>query len=473
MNAKASWTLKDRFGVLAVRLLSTLIHWSGRGSATSLPGKLALRWHPDFLKALGQSLPPCVMLTGTNGKTTTATLLRDFFEADGRACLLNERGANLIYGITTRLAQRVRLNGTYQESMAVLETDEATVKQVAPALSPEFLTVSNLFRDQLDRYGELSTTARFIEAGLSDVQEAVFLNADDPLVVAMAREAKRHSLNVYYFGVEIHAHDATPSPVAEAVPHPQEVVVCPECGAAVSYHSQTLAHLGDWYCMACGTKRPPLDVKLRVVPESDAVEKCMTLELTTNDPHATFYLQSPLEGIYNAYNVAQAVTIALHYGVTSTAIQSGLSRHQSMFGRAESRTVQGKLVKIMLIKNPAGASEILKLVSADSSARVLVLLNDSYADGEDVSWIWDADFERLLQVHPKGERYVVGGSRAFDMANRLKYASMEEAWHPLAVQPDIQEALDVALASVQANETLYILPTYTALLALEGIWNKS
>ncbi len=470
MTAQTVWTFKDILCVIGVKLLSAFIRWTGRGSATSLPGKLALRWHPDFLKALGQSLPPCIMLTGTNGKTTTATLLRDFFEADGRACLLNERGANLIYGITTCLAQRVQFKGTYQEAIAVLETDEATVKQVSPALSPQILTVSNLFRDQLDRYGELSTTARFIEAGIPDVQEAVFLNADDPLVVAMSREAKRQGLSVHYFGVEVDAHDSTLSLLTQAIPHPQEVAVCPECGSAVSYHRQTLAHLGDWFCSACGTKRPPLDLKLRVLPESEALKQGMRLDLTTTNAHTTFLLQSPLDGLYNAYNVAQATAFALHYGVLPTAIQLGLSRHQSMFGRAESRMVQGRQIKIMLIKNPAGASEILKLVSADASARVLILLNDAYADGEDVSWIWDADFERLLQAHPQGERYVVGGSRAFDMANRLKYASLEQAWHPLAVEQEIQEGLKTALASVQGDETLYVLPTYTALLALEAGW---
>ncbi|XVJ51863.1 MAG: DUF1727 domain-containing protein [Vampirovibrio sp.] len=466
------WTLKEACLVWVIKGLSVLIRLSGKGSATSFPGKWALRQSPDFLSHLGQGLPPIrIMITGTNGKTTTATLLRDFFKADARPCLLNEKGANLIYGITTSLAQAIQWNGHFKAQACVLETDEATVPLVAPLLQPSDLAVTNLFRDQLDRYGELATTAAFIQQGIPHTTGTVFLNADDPLLVAMARHATRQGKGVLYYGLNLtHSRAAEgTSPISSLIPHPHEVAHCPECGASVSYHHHSFAHLGDWFCEACGFKRPDLDLALTPLTITDAGWS-LRVDSVTLGQGVVF--QSPLLGLYNAYNIAQALCIASHYGVSVQAMQHALTTHQAMFGRAETRVYQGKTLKIMLIKNPAGASEVLKTICADPQAHLLMILNDAYADGEDVSWIWDADFEQLLVAHPHGTQYTVSGTRAFDLANRLQHASLEEGWTPRVIEASLSNALQAAVASTPEASTLYILPTYTALLALESLWKN-
>jgi lipid II isoglutaminyl synthase (glutamine-hydrolysing) len=459
------WTLKDHVASLLVKAFSWAIRLSGKGSATSLPGKLALRWHPTFLNALAQHLPPWrIIITGTNGKTTTATFLRDIFHAGETPCLLNEKGANLIYGITTCLAQAVAWNGQYAAKVAVIETDEATVGKVAQAGKPSDLVVLNLFRDQLDRYGELSTTAGFIEQGIPYTTETLFLNADDPMLVGMGQKALQQGLRVIYFGLNVSADSSLQARtgLAHAVPHPQEVANCPECGQAVLYHSRSFAHLGDWFCNACGFKRPTLQASL--TPLALEAEGWL-LSLDHDVLGQGILLKSPLLGLYNAYNVLAGACVAGQYHTPVEAIQQALTIHQPMFGRSEKRLVAGKAVQIMLIKNPAGACEVLKQVCADKTAHVLIALNDAYADGEDVSWIWDADFEQLLSTHPNSERYTLSGSRAYELANRLEHATLLSNWHP-KVEPSLKTALIHALAGVEAGETLYILPTYTALLEL-------
>jgi len=459
------WTLKDTVASLLVKAFSWAICVSGKGSATSLPGKLALKWYPTFLNGLAQHLPPWrIMITGTNGKTTTATFLRDIFQAGGTPCLLNEKGANLIYGITTCLAQAVAWNGRYTAKVTVIETDEATVGKVAQAVKPSDLVVLNLFRDQLDRYGELSTTAGFIEQGIPHTRATLFLNADDPMLVGMGQKALQQGLRVIYFGLNVSAESnlQAPTGLAKAVPHPQEVANCPECGQAVLYHSRSFAHLGDWFCNACGFKRPTLQT--RITPLGlDANGGLLSLDDEVLGQG--ILLKSPLLGLYNAYNVLAGVCVAGHYHTSVEAIQQALTMHQPMFGRSEKRFIAGKAVQIMLIKNPAGACEVLKQVCADKTAHVLMALNDAYADGEDVSWIWDADFEQLLLAHPNSERYTLSGSRAYELANRLQHATLLSHWHP-NVEPCLKTALAQALAGVEEGHTLYILPTYTALLAL-------
>jgi lipid II isoglutaminyl synthase (glutamine-hydrolysing) len=470
------WNFNHSLAASIIKLISLAIQLSGKGSATSLPGKLALRLFPQALQGFSLHLPsPSIMLTGTNGKTTTATLIRDMFNAAKRPCLLNERGANLHYGIATALGQAISLVGRYSHHVAVIETDEATVGKVAPAIRPTALAVTNLFRDQLDRYGELSTTAAFIEKGIPHTQRHVFLNADDPMVVAMGRKALARGLSVSYFGMEAtttmlpasSSENVLVATLSQRIPHPQEAAACPECGETVAYHSKSFAHLGHWHCPACGTERPPLDVGIR----TGTIEASgWALHIAT--PEKSFTLHSPLFGNYNAYNIAQAVAIAGHYGVTETAMQAGLSAHEAVFGRAERRTVQGKSILIMLMKNPAGASEVLALGAKDPKARFLLALNDSYADGEDVSWIWDADFEQLLESHPQGERYSVAGVRAYDMANRLSLCSETPGWQPAHCGESLKPALEEALATLKVGETLYLYPTYTALLELDTLWKS-
>ena len=230
------------------------------------------------------------------------------------------------------------------------------------------------------------------------------------------------------------------------------------------YRSRSFAHLGDWFCDACGFQRPALDASITPLQvEADGWH----LRLDHHVLGQGILLKSPLCGLYNAYNILAGASVAGHYHTPVKAIQKALSTHQAMFGRSEKRVVEGKSVQIMLIKNPAGASEVIKTVCEDVHAHLLIALNDSYADGEDVSWIWDADFEQLLTSHPNAERYTVSGKRAYDMANRLQHATLKTDWQP-KVEHHLDRAFRTALVAVKDGETLYVLPTYTALLELEA-----
>jgi UDP-N-acetylmuramyl tripeptide synthase len=425
---------------------------SGRGGGTTLPGRLLLRLAPDALERLGAGLGRgSAIISATNGKTTTAAMISAALAAVGRAPVHNRAGSNMTWGVATALLEQRGEEGLF-------EVDEAWLPRVAEALDPRLIVLGNLFRDQLDRYGELERLADdWAELVAARAGRTRFvLNADDPLVADLGRDAdERPYPGVTYFGVE------DPAQALPELQHAHDAKHCRRCGAPYVYERAFVGHLGHYACPSCGASRPLPDVVAARV-ELDGMSGSRVLLRT---PGGERWLRLPLPGLYNVYNALAATAAARELGVEEDGIQRGLEAMRAVFGRVETIEVSGTPVAILLIKNPAGANEVLRTLRLERTAAGLDLwfaLNDRIADGRDVSWVWDADFELLA----RGVRRVTcAGTRAAEMAVRLKYAGWPE--EAIRVEEEIGASLDRAVR--EAPATLFALPTYTALLELRNL----
>jgi len=434
--------------VRLARLSRLLTRRLGRGGTTA-PGRLLLRLEPRALERLGSRLGGgSVLVSATNGKTTTASLLAGILRGAGQALVHNRAGSNMHWGVATALLDA----GRAPAELGLLEVDEAWLPEVARRLGPSAIVLSNLFRDQLDRYGELETLAeRWAEmVATGPPSTALVLNADDPLIADLGRGRP----NVAYFGIE---DDGLALP---GLQHAADSKQCRNCGHAYVYEVAYLAHLGRYRCPNCGRERPQptvaaRTVRLRGMEGSD-------IELET--PQGTTSVSLPLPGVYNVYNALSAAATALELGVGLEQVRGGLETVSAAFGRTERLRVGDRDLSILLVKNPAGANEVLRtLLLAEEELDVWVALNDGIADGRDVSWVWDADFELLAG---RVRRVTCSGTRAEEMALRLKYAGV-------TVEPrvdrSVERSLDAALEDGRDGAPLYALPTYTALLELRDL----
>jgi lipid II isoglutaminyl synthase (glutamine-hydrolysing) len=426
--------------VAAARAAGALSRRSGRGG-TSLPGKLLMRLEPHAIAQLAARLRNgCAVISATNGKTTTAAMVAGILERTGARLVHNRAGANMAGGVATAL-----LDASRDADAGLFEVDEFWLGQVVDELRPRALLLANLFRDQLDRYGELDTIADRWARVAAGTDAALVLNADDPIVADLGRE---HGAT--YFGVEDDG-----MALAE-MQHAADAKHCRRCGAPYVYDAVYLGHLGRYHCESCGARRPEPQVAARDV----ALEGVRGARFLLTTPGGAREIALPLPGLYNVYNALAAAALALTLGATLDQVADGLRAVSPAFGRAETLLVDGRELSILLVKNPAGANEVLRtLVLEDGEHDLFAVLNDNIADGRDVSWIWDADFEVLA---PRVRRATCSGTRAAEMALRLKYAGVPA--DRLAVEPNLDAGLDRAL-SVGAGP-LYALPTYTAMLAL-------
>jgi lipid II isoglutaminyl synthase (glutamine-hydrolysing) len=426
--------------VVAARAAGALSRRSGRGG-TSLPGKLLMRLEPHAIAQLAARLERgSAVISATNGKTTTAAMVAGILERTGARLVHNRAGANMAGGVATAL-----LDGPRDADTGLFEVDEFWLGQVVGELRPRALLLANLFRDQLDRYGELDTIADRWAAVAASTDAALVLNADDPTVADLGRDA-----GASYFGID---DDAVA--LAE-MQHAADAKHCRRCGAPYRYDAVYLGHLGRYHCESCGATRPEPQVAAREI----ALNGVRSARFTLSTPDGDRGIDLPLPGLYNVYNALGAAALALQLGATLDQVAAGLAAVSPAFGRAETLRVDGRELSILLIKNPAGANEVLRtLVLEDGDHDLLCVLNDNIADGRDVSWVWDADFEVLA---PRVRRAVCSGTRAAEMALRLKYAGMPN--DRLVVEPDLDAALDRALGG--GAGALYALPTYTAMLAL-------
>lgn len=455
-----------------------------RGGGTTLPGLVARRIDPQTLRKLAARLPQGVtLLSGTNGKTTTTRMIAATLAADGRTLLHNRAGANLVSGVTTTALAGAALDGRLRAQIALFETDEAAFPAVAAETNPRLVVLHNLFRDQLDRYGEVDTVAAGWRAALERLPETttVLLNADDPAVAALGEGL---TARVRYYGLNDVRH------AAGAAAQIGDARFCRRCGAPYRYTALFYAHVGHYRCETCGATRP--------MPVY-ALER---LELHGAD-HATLYLtfpggamevHLPLPGLYNAINALAATATCLELGIAAPCIRAALERFDAAFGRIERIDAGGRPLLIALIKNPVGATETVRMLTESRIAHIahgsevssaasphdsrriapdtyhapldlhlLILINDRHADGTDVSWLWDAEFERLAGCVA---HVTVSGTRAADMAVRLKYAGVEP--ERMTIEEDPLQALDAALKRLPSDTTLYVLPTYTAMLDLRA-----
>jgi UDP-N-acetylmuramyl tripeptide synthase len=452
------------------------------------------------------------MVTGTNGKTTTSGFIAAILADAGLRVWRNREGSNLMGGIASSLVIRALPSGNLRRAgraISVLEVDEAVVPQAVRTVPPRVAVFTNLFRDQLDRYGEVdSVVTRWQQAVKMLSNDTILvLNADDPTTANLGLSAS-FAGRVLYFGIDDPSLDLT---MQQDVPERHQVIdtrTCPRCGSEYSYEIRFFSHMGHYRCTNCGYQRPQPDVRA-VKIRSDDFDR-MRISVESSIP-ATIQQQEiviPLPGLYNIYNALAAATVAQALGVGWEPVVTGIEQFKPIFGRGERIQIEGRTLRLLLAKNPTGFNEVLRTLFGEGTQRhVLFVLNDNIADGRDVSWIWDVDFERAVG---QTKTLVVAGSRALDLAIRLKYAGIAQpdmvtvtpvplraikrgaALHnrnkratknsTVAVTEEtraqasstllprhhgIAEALDVAVRQTPAGETLFVVPTYTGLLEIQ------
>ncbi len=433
------------------------------GSGSSLPGLIALKIDPDLVSKISRGFSDgVIVVTGTNGKTTSANQLRAILKRAGKRIVHNHTGSNLMRGIASVLVERSTLLGEPKGDIGLFEVDEATMTAAAERLRPKIILVTNLFRDQLDRYGELDKTAQVIEDAIGMLRDAtIFLNADDPLVAWMSHGRKlarseqssegKRGAYVVFFGLESRSakFDATAS---------IDSFKCPACRAELQFGNRHYGHLGSYRCGDCGFKRPQPDYEAKNIVLWGI--EGSTFELIAGDKKLT--ITTNLPGLHNVYNALASCALALHLGVDGETVASALAETSAVFGRTEQIPIDGKRVYLMIVKNPIGLTQTIN-TAAPLARNFLMILNDNYADGMDVSWIWDADLSAL-----RGDFNFIyaSGLRAADMALRLKYEGLDMS--KVKIVSSIESAFKRAVKETPQGEPLFVLATYSAMFQLRS-----
>jgi lipid II isoglutaminyl synthase (glutamine-hydrolysing) len=436
------------------RAVAGVSRLAGAGGGTTLPGKLLWKLDPGAVDRLAARLPDgSALVSATNGKTTTAAMVASIL-GGSRRLAHNRAGANLVSGVASALI------AARDAQLGLFEVDEAALPEVARRVQPRAVSLGNLFRDQLDRYGELELLAERWRGMAHELTDTTVLvaNADDPQLGEIASEHATRSGVTTVFGVDDPRH-ASPE-----LQHAADSKWCVRCGTPYRYAAAYIGHLGDFRCPSCGHARLPLDVSARGI-ELNGLES-VSFELVTPEGVRPVELRVP--GLYNVYNAIAAAALARALGASLDDIQAGLQGFSAAFGRFERIAVGDRSLLVLLIKNPAGANEVVRtLVAAGAPPLLLIALNDEIADGRDVSWIWDVDFEPLLSGL---ERLVATGARAAELALRFKYAGLDAG--AIDVLPSLGDALDRALELTPPGGELAALPTYTAMLALRDLVSR-
>ncbi|MDH6099588.1 Mur ligase family protein [Anabaenopsis sp. FSS-46] len=428
--------LRLGLAVSVAKAVTLIVRSLGLGAASVLPGSIARRIEPRLLRLLSQQVKNgIIVIAGTNGKTTTALLLCGILKRQGYRIAHNSTGANLENGLMTALMENADFLGRLNVDYGILEVDENIVPKVLQPLQPRIILCLNLFRDQLDRYGEVDTISKRWTKVISTLplETVVIPNADDPTLSYLGQQLPQ---KVLFFGMN------EPEQYLEAIPHAVDSIYCPSCGHSLDYQGVYLSHLGDFSCPRCGFSKSQPSLESREWSQI-------------------------LVGLYNKYNTLAAVTAARELGVDEGIIQETINNFQAAFGRVEDLVFNHKRVRILLSKNPVGTNETIRVVTQSDDSTTLLVLNDRTPDGTDVSWIWDVDTEKLVQ---RGGTLVVSGDRVYDMALRLRYSQeLNQSNLNLIVEEDLAQAIATALQHTPENETLHILPTYSAMLEVREI----
>lgn len=427
----------------AVRLVARILHRGG----TAKPGEIALKICPDLLGYVSRGVKT-IVVTGTNGKTTTARMIEQALADSGSEYIANRSGANLISGITTEFALKNSLSGKCRADYAIIECDEAACRKTLAYLRPKAVLVTNLFRDQLDRFGDVTVTLENIRAGLEKVPETtICLNADCPLTASLAVLPNPHM----FFGLSENAMDALSS---------GQSLRCPTCGSELSYSARSFGHLGIYSCPGCALSRPETDISVDSI--ISLTPSGSTVSMRTGSESSNISINLP--AVYNIYNAAGAAAALHALGFSGDAVKHALESFECGFGRMERFPLGKNGARMMLVKNPTGCDQVLNFLSGMGEAFHLVIcLNDKTGDGTDISWIWDTDFEALAGL---GDRLIdvsVSGIRHADMALRLKYAGVPE--EKILSEGDYS-ALVEKLSHM--DESIYMIPTYSAMLELRS-----
>ena len=425
------------------KVVTAIVRSLSLGAASVLPGAISRFLHPHLLPLLFEQVSNGVILVvGTNGKTTTSLLLKQILSDRGFDVIHNSSGANLINGLITALLNSTNLTGKLTADYAILEVDENILPILLQNCQPKYILALNLFRDQLDRYGEVDTIAQRWGKAIAPLPEdtTIILNADDPTLSSLGQRLKQ---KVLYFGLN------EPELYLAEIPHAVDSIYCPRCGHLLDYQGVYLSHLGDYKCPSCGFAKSETNLNSLEYPQI-------------------------LIGVYNKYNTLAAGLLAQAMGIATPDIFNTVKNFKAAFGRAEELEIDRKQVRIMLSKNPVGMNETIRAVNnikkTGKSSTTLLVLNDRIPDGTDVSWIWDVDTEELVKL---GGNLVISGDRTYDMALRMVYSSQsspsDQTDFKLIVQENLQQAIHTALEHTSTNETLHIIPTYSAMLEVREI----
>lgn len=420
----------------------------GRGG-TNLPGRIALKICPDLLGRLAKGVTT-ILVTGTNGKTTTARMIEQAMTDAGISFFTNKSGANLLSGVTAEFAVHSdTFRGRSRYPYALIEADEAALKAISTFVDAKVLVVTNVFRDQLDRYGEVTNTLDNIRIGISHSPNAILcLNADDSLSCALRDEFENQ---IVFYGIDTPIYP-------ERVEEVSDAPYCVHCKHAYLYDYVTYGHLGGYRCPNCGYKRPQPHVAVSQIASSDAEQSVVTFRVDGREYPGVI----DLPGGYNIYNGAATMAAGRALGIAPESVVGSLGRFQCGFGRMEKFEINGTALRIILIKNPAGCNQVLNFLTNCSKPVVFVAcLNDRAADGKDISWIWDVDLEKLLDMGDRLKAVYVSGNRAEELAIRFKYAGIP--LEKLQMEKDYRKLMEQVTGQ---PDPVYVMPTYTAMLEL-------
>lgn len=419
--------------IAAGKIISKASQMLNRGNGSTWPGHIALKANKNFVKdILSHSNVKTIIVAGTNGKTTTSALIRAGLEKNGKTVFQNQSGANLLNGVASTLLLNTNSQGKLTQDFAIFEVDENSLPGVLEQVTPDYLVLLNLFRDQLDRYGEINTIVHKWQNAMSKLggRTTLILNADDPQMAAIPILLKIPEKHVSYFSLTTNNHAVKQTPQAA------DSVSCPKCGNPLSFESIVFSHLGDWHCKKCGLTRPK-----------------------SNQNEFSVY---PLSGTYNKYNTHAAVLVLKEIGLRDKEIAKAFENFRPAFGRQEIIEYQKRKVQLFLSKNPTSFNQSYQTIKELHASTLLIILNDRIPDGRDVSWIWDTELHEL----EKFNHIFVAGDRAYDMALRLMYElkDKKEFGEKVRTFGELKEAIDAAIQVTPENKTLFILPTYSAML---------
>ena len=440
--------------ILTCKLARFAIRLLGRGG-TDFPGRLALKLCPDVLGKLAEGVT-VILVTGTNGKTTTSRMIEQALTDSGISFFANRSGANLLSGVTAEFAMHATITGRCRYPYALIEADEAALKAISKYVHARVLVITNVFRDQLDRYGEVTHTLENLRIGISHCPDAVLcLNADDSLARSLADDVPNR---VIYYGVSTPIYDHRVAELSDA-PY------CIRCKHEYVYDYVTYGHLGGYRCPNCGYCRPDPEVAVTKVYSSDTEGSRVRLEAGGQAYDTTVNLP----GGYNIYNACAAMACGRALGLDPATVAGSLSSFACGFGRMEKFEIDGASLRMILIKNPAGCNQVLNFLTNTREPSVFVVcLNDRAQDGRDISWIWDVDFEQVAAMGDRLSRLIVSGVRADDMAVRFKYAGV-----PADKLQVVRDYGELIRACVAQDRPVYIMPTYTAMLELREKLSKT
>jgi len=459
MNIRLTLTLiASKLAIKACRLFKL--------GGTSLPGEIARKMYPGILTEITKGYR-IIMVTGTNGKTTTTKIIGKILEENGIDYITNKSGANLVDGVTTTFIDSIGINGKHARNTALIEIDEAAFNKLTDFVKPDVLVVTNFFRDQLDRYGELYTTLSKVKSGISKSPDAkLVLNADDSLCASLGKDAPNESV---YFGMAPEACE----PAEEE--KNLDAAFCLYCKSKYEYSFHVYGHLGGFRCPNCGYERPEVRImctKVDMLTSSDSYIQFAIKDDGQSEPwKASYASRINLPGMYNVYNAMAAIACGHVLNLPAENTIKALGSVESSFGRMESIVVDNKRIKIILVKNPAGFNLVLNfLLTENQNIQLAFAINDKIADGTDISWLWDVDFEKLLGMQDKLDNIYATGLRAEDMALRLKYAGLYT--NKISIIKSYDELISTGLIRTKEGSSFYILPTYTAMLEIRKLLKK-